>query len=75
MIDQLTGITNRPVVTVTAGAALISYRQSYGLMTTHGETGMTGHVLHVIVGRLILTASMLFLDANRRYRRVPPLGP
>ena len=60
--------------TVAAVAAVISYRHAYELVSTHGETGVTARLVPFTVDGLILAASMLILDANRRNRPVPPLA-
>jgi hypothetical protein len=62
------------VATVAAVAAVISYRHAYELVSTHGETGITARLLPFTVDGLILAASMLILDANRRNHPVPPLA-
>jgi hypothetical protein len=62
------------VATVAAVAAVISYRHAYELVSTHGETGITARLLPFTVDGLILAASMLILDANRRDQPVPPLA-
>jgi hypothetical protein len=62
------------VATVAAVAAVISYRHAYELARTHGETGITARLLPFTVDGLILAASMLILDANRRHQPVPPLA-
>jgi hypothetical protein len=62
------------VATVAAVAAAISYRHAYELVSTHGETGTTARLLPFTVDGLILAASMLILDANRRNQPVPPLA-
>jgi hypothetical protein len=54
------------VAAVAAVAAVISYRYSYELITSHGETGLTARLLPFTVDGLILAASMLILDASRR---------
>jgi hypothetical protein len=59
---------------VAAVAAVISYRHAYELVTTHGETGLTARLVPFTVDGLILAASMLILDANRRHQPVPPLA-
>jgi hypothetical protein len=43
-------------------------------VSTHGETGLTARLLPFTVDGLILAASMLILDANRRHQPVPPLA-
>jgi hypothetical protein len=67
-------ITATAVATVAATAAVISYRHAYELVTTHGETGVAARLVPFTVDGLILAASMLSLDANRRHHRVPPLA-
>jgi pheromone shutdown protein TraB len=75
MTDRLIRITTAlAVATVAAVAAVISYRHAYELVSTHGETGMTARLLPFTVDGLILAASMLILDANRRHHPVPPLA-
>ena len=58
--------------TVAAVAAVISFRQLTELVSTHGETSVTVRLVPFTVDGLILAASMLVLDANRRSRPVPP---
>jgi hypothetical protein len=73
--DRLIRITTAAaVVAVAAVAAVISYRHAYELVSTHGETGVTARLVPFTVDGLILAASMLILDANRRHRPVPPLA-
>ena len=75
MTDRLIRITTAlAVATVAAVAAVISYRHAYELVSTHGETGVTARLVPFTVDGLILAASMLILDANRRNRSVPPLA-
>jgi hypothetical protein len=75
MTDRLIRITTIfAVATVAAVAAVISYRHAYELVSTHGETGITARLIPFTVDGLILAASMLALDANRRHQRVPPLA-
>src|SRR5215469_15181322 len=75
MTDRLIRITTAlAVATVAAMAAVISYRHAYELVSTHGETGVTARLVPFTVDGLILAASMLTLDANRRHQRVPPLA-
>jgi hypothetical protein len=66
--------TAAAVATVAAVAAVISYRHAYDLVSTHGETGVTARLVPFTVDGLILAASMLILDANRRHQPVPPLA-
>jgi hypothetical protein len=73
--DRLIRITTAlAVATVAAVAAVISYRHAYELVSTHGETGVTARLVPFTVDGLILAASMLILDANRRNQPVPPLA-
>jgi hypothetical protein len=75
MTDRLIRITTAlAVATVAAVAAVISYRHAYELVSTHGETGVTARLLPFTVDGLILAATMLILDANRRHQPVPPLA-
>jgi Protein of unknown function (DUF2637)/Homeodomain-like domain len=66
--------TGLAVATVAAVAAVISYRHAYELVSTHGETGVTARLVPFTVDGLILAASMLILDANRRHQPVPHLA-
>jgi hypothetical protein len=73
--DRLIRLTTAvAVATVAAVAAVISYRHAYELVSTHGETGVTARLVPFTVDGLILAASMLILDANRRHQPVPPLA-
>jgi hypothetical protein len=75
MTDRLIRITTAlAVATVAAVAAVISYRHAYELVSTHGETGLTARLVPFTVDGLIVSASMLILDANRRGRPVPSLA-
>lgn len=75
MTDQLIRITTAlAVATVAAMAAVISYRHAYELVSTHGETGVTARLVPFTVDGLILAASMLILDANRRNQPAPALA-
>lgn len=75
MMDRLIRITTAlAVVTVAGVAAIISYQHAYELVTTHGETGLTAHLLPFTVDGLIWAASMVVLDASRRHHPVPPLA-
>jgi hypothetical protein len=74
MTDRLIRITTAlAVATVAAVAAVISYRHAYELVSTHGETGVTARLMPFTVDGLILAASMLILDANRRHQPYHPL--
>lgn len=75
MTDGLIRLTTAlAVATVAAVAAVISYRHAYELVITHGETGLTARLVPFTVDGLIVAASMLILDANRRGRPVPALA-
>jgi Protein of unknown function (DUF2637) len=75
MTDRLIRITTAlAVAAVAAVAAVISYRHAYELVSTHGETGITARLVPFTVDGLILAASMLILDANRRNQPAPPLA-
>jgi hypothetical protein len=70
--DRLIRITTAAAVATVA--AVISYRHACELVGTYGETGVTARRVPFTVDGLILAASMLILDANRRHRPVPPLA-
>jgi hypothetical protein len=53
---------------------MISYRHAYELVISHGESALTARLVPFTVDGLILAASMLILDTNRRNRPVPPLA-
>jgi Protein of unknown function (DUF2637) len=73
--DRLIRITTALAVLAVAGvAAIISYQHAYELVTSHGETGITAHLLPFTVDGLIWAASMVVLDASRRNHRVPRLA-
>ena len=73
MTDLLIRITTALAVVAVAGvAAIISYQHAYELVTTHGETGLTAHLLPFTVDGLIWAASMVVLDASREHHPVPP---
>ena len=75
MTDRLIRITTALAVVAVAGvAAIISYQHAYELVTSHGETGTTAHLLPFTVDGLIWAASMVVLDASRRHHPVPPLA-
>src|ERR1700729_93361 len=75
MTDQIIRITTALAVVAVAGvAAIISYQHAYELVTSHGETGITAHLLPFTVDGLIWAASMVVLDAGRRRHPVPPLA-
>src|SRR5579859_5944613 len=62
------------VIAVASVAAIISYQHAYELVRTHGETGLTAHLLPFTVDGLIWAASMVVLDASRRNHPVPLLA-
>jgi hypothetical protein len=73
--DRLIRITTALAVVAVAGvAAIISYQHAYELVTSHGETGLTAHLLPFTVDGLIWAASMVVLDASRRHHPVPRLA-
>jgi hypothetical protein len=75
MTDWLIRITTALAVVAVAGvAAIISYQHAYELVTSHGESGVTAHLLPFTVDGLIWAASMVVLDASRRNRPVPLLA-
>lgn len=75
MTDRLIRITTALAVVAVAGvAAIISYQHAYELVTSHGETGLTAHLLPFTVDGLIWAASMVVLDASRRHHPVPLLA-
>jgi len=75
MTERLIRITTALAVVAVAGvAAIISYQHAYELVTSHGETGMSAHLLPFTVDGLIWAASMVVLDASRRHHPVPPLA-
>jgi hypothetical protein len=73
--DRLIRITTAlAVIAVASVAAIISYQHAYGLVRSHGESGMTARLLPFTVDGLIWAASMVVLDASRRNQRVPRLA-
>jgi hypothetical protein len=73
--DRLIRLTTALAVGAVAGvAAIISYQHAYELVTSHGESGITAHLLPFTVDGLIWAASMVVLDAGRRNHRVPRLA-
>jgi hypothetical protein len=74
-LNRFIRITTALTVAVVAGvAAVISYRHAYEMVSTHGESGVTARLVPFTVDGLILAASMLILDANRRNLPAPPLA-
>ena len=75
MTDRLIRITTALAVVAVAGvAAIISYQHAYELVRSHGESGITAHLLPFTVDGLIWAASMVVLDASRRNHPVPRLA-
>src|SRR5260370_42567753 len=75
MTDRLIRFTTAlAVATVAAVAAVISYRHAYERVSMQGETGLTARLVPFTVDGLIVAASMLILDANRRGRPAPVLA-
>lgn len=75
MTARLIRITTALAVVAVAGvAAIISYQHAYELVTSHGEIGITAHLLPFTVDGLIWAASMVALDASRRNHPAPPLA-
>jgi hypothetical protein len=73
--DRLIRLTTAlAVAAVAAVAAVISYRHAYELVRSHGESGLTARLVPFTVDGLILAASMLILDANRRNQPAPPVA-
>jgi hypothetical protein len=73
--DRLIRLTTAlAVAAVAAVAAVISYRHTYELVRSHGESGLTAQLVPFTVDGLILAASMLLLDASRRNQAAPPLA-
>lgn len=62
------------VMAVASVAAIISYQHAYELVTSHGETGITAHLLPFTVDSMIWAASMVVLDASRQNHPVLPLA-
>lgn len=75
MTERLIRVTTAVAVAAVAlVAAMISSRHAYELVHSHGETGITARMEPFTVDGLILAASMVILDANRRKRGVPALA-
>jgi hypothetical protein len=71
--DRLTRWTAiASVLAVAAVAAWISYRHAVAVVTAHGEPGAVGHWYPVVIDGLIVSASMVLLDAAR-HREPPPV--
>ena len=75
MTDRLIRMTTAAaVVAVAVVAAVISYKHTYELVHSHGESGMAARLLPFTVDGLIWAASMVVLDASRRGQPVPRLA-
>ncbi|WP_242891124.1 DUF2637 domain-containing protein [Actinomadura litoris] len=73
--DHLIKVTTAlAVIAVAAVAAIISYAHALDLVRTHGESNTTAWLVPFTVDGLILAASMVSLDANRRNRPTPALA-
>ena len=73
LTDRLIRITTAlALVAVAGGRGDISYQHAYELVTSHGKTGTTARLVPFTVDGLIWAASMVVLDARRRYHPVPP---
>jgi len=66
--------TAAAVIAVATVAAIISYQHAYGLVRSHGESGMVARLEPFTVDEFIWAASMVVLDASRRNQRVPRLA-
>lgn len=62
------------VAAVAGVAAWISYWHAVGVVTVHGEPGITGHLYPAGIDGLIIAASMVLLDAARHAERAPALA-
>src|SRR3984885_11903939 len=62
------------VLGVAAVAAIASYEHAYKLVSAHGESGWTAHMVPLTVDGLIYASSMVMLDSARRKTPIPPLA-
>ena len=62
------------VLGVAGIAAVISYQHAYALVVAHGESGATARALPLTVDGLIVTCSLVLLDAARRRQQAPLLA-
>jgi Protein of unknown function (DUF2637) len=75
LMDRLIRITTAlAVAAVAVVAAVISYQHAFGLVRSHGESGVTARLVPFTVDGLIWAASMLVLDASRRGQPIPRLA-
>ena len=73
MTDQFTRLATALAVVAVAGVtAIISYQHAYELVSSHGESGVTAHLLPFTVDGLICAASMVVLG---RWQGCGALGP
>lgn len=62
------------VVSVSAVAAVTSYKHAYALVRAHCEAGWTGRLVPLTVDGLVYASSMVMLDAARWKTSVPALA-
>lgn len=62
------------VLSVAGVAAWVSYWHAVGVVSEHGEPGLTGHLYPVVIDGLIVAASMVLLDSARHKEAAPPLA-
>src|SRR5215470_5398722 len=58
------------VAAVAGIAGWVSYIHTFGLVSTHGETGMVGRLYPATIDGMIYVSSMVLLDAARRGVRI-----
>jgi hypothetical protein len=62
------------VAAVAVIAGWVSYRHAYGVVSSHGESGMIAHLYPGTIDGLMFAASMALLDAARRGVTAPALA-
>jgi hypothetical protein len=62
------------VLSVAGVAAWVSYWHAVGVVSGHGEPGLTGHLYPVVIDGLIVAASMVLLDSARHKEAAPRLA-
>ena len=62
------------VLSVAGVAAWVSYWHAVGVVSGHGESGLTGHLYPVVIDGLIVAASMVLLDSVRHKEAAPLLA-
>jgi hypothetical protein len=67
-------MTTLAVAAVAAIAAVVSYSHIYDLGRTHGQSGTAARLLPLSVDGLILSASLVLLQAARNGQRAPALA-